>query len=101
MQLPPEEQEFIRRAFHIEHKPIQQIERETGHYRQSIRRAISSSFPFPDASFADPILTTASLSRLTHKGRIVEFVDELFAIVTGCGRKGREFSPSRRSGRFV
>jgi transposase len=50
MQLPPEEQEFIRRAFHVEHKPIRQIERETGHCRQAIRRAISYPLSFPDAS---------------------------------------------------
>jgi hypothetical protein len=41
MQLPPEEQEFIRRAFHVEHKLIRQIEQETGHSCQAIRRAIS------------------------------------------------------------
>ncbi len=50
MQLPPEEQEFIRRAFHLEHKPIRQIERETGHCRQAIRRALAYPASLPDAS---------------------------------------------------
>ena len=50
MQLPPEEQEFIRRSFHVEHKPIRQIERETGHCRQAIRRAISYPPSLPGAS---------------------------------------------------
>lgn len=50
MQLLPEEQEFIRRAFRVEHKPIRQIERETGHCRQAIRKAISSPLPFPGTS---------------------------------------------------
>lgn len=50
MQLPPEEQEYIRRAFHVEHQPIRQIERETGHCRQAIRRAISSPLSLPEAS---------------------------------------------------
>src|SRR5260370_41215142 len=40
MQLSPYEQEFIRRAFHIEGKALRQIQRETGHSRQAIRRAI-------------------------------------------------------------
>lgn len=48
MQLPPDEQEFLRRAFHIEGKPIRQIQRETGHSRQAIRNAISNhSVPSP------------------------------------------------------
>lgn len=42
MQLPPNEQVFIRRAFHVEGKAIRQIQRETGHRRQAIRRAISN-----------------------------------------------------------
>ncbi len=45
MQLSPEAQEFIRRAFHIEGKAIRQIERESGHSRQAIRRAISNVPP--------------------------------------------------------
>jgi transposase len=45
MQLPPEVQEFIRRAFHLEGKAIREIERETGHSRQAIRRAISNTSP--------------------------------------------------------
>lgn len=45
MQLPPDEQEVIRRAYHIEGKAIRQIERETGHSRQSIRRAIFNTPP--------------------------------------------------------
>src|SRR5258708_36136912 len=45
MQLPPDEQEVIRRAFHVEGKAIRQIERETGHSRQAIRRAISNRPP--------------------------------------------------------
>jgi len=42
MQLPPNEQEVIRRAFHVEGKAIRQIERETGHSRQAIRRVLST-----------------------------------------------------------
>ena len=42
MQLPPDEQEFLCRAFHIEGKPIRQIQRETGHSRQAIRNAIAN-----------------------------------------------------------
>ncbi len=42
MQLPLAEQELIRRAFHVEGKAIRQIQRETGHSRQAIRRAISN-----------------------------------------------------------
>jgi len=42
MQLSPDEQEFIRRAFHIEGKAIRQIQCETGHSRHAIRRAISN-----------------------------------------------------------
>jgi len=45
MQLSPDEQELIRRAFHVEGKAIRQIERETGHSRQAIRRAISNKPP--------------------------------------------------------
>src|SRR5579885_1160368 len=45
MQLPPETQEFIRRAFYVEHKAIREIERETGHSRQAIRRVISNEAP--------------------------------------------------------
>src|SRR2546421_11060506 len=45
MQLPPDEQEVIRRAFHVEGKAIRQIERETSHSRQAIRRAISNRPP--------------------------------------------------------
>lgn len=45
MQLPPNAQEFIRRAFYIERKAIRQIERETGHSRQAIRIAISNGSP--------------------------------------------------------
>lgn len=45
MQLPSDVQEFIRRAFHVEGKTIRQIERETGHSRQAIRRAISNAPP--------------------------------------------------------
>ena len=56
MQLPPETQEFIRRAFHLEGKSIRQIERETGHCRQAIRRAISQGrlpcAPIPSPSLA-------------------------------------------------
>ena len=45
MQLPLDTQEFIRRAFHLEGKTIRQIERETGHCRQAIRRVISQDQP--------------------------------------------------------
>jgi transposase len=40
MELPLEEQEQIRRLFHLEKQNIRQIQRETGHCRQAIRRAI-------------------------------------------------------------
>jgi transposase len=45
MQLSLDEQEFIRRAFHLEGKAIRQIERETGHSRQAIRNALSMQPP--------------------------------------------------------
>jgi|ERR1019366_328292 transposase len=45
LQISPETQEFIRRAFHLEGKAIRQIERETGHCRQAIRRIISQGQP--------------------------------------------------------
>lgn len=37
------EKEQIRRAYHIEGKSIRQIQRETGHHRQTIRKALEDS----------------------------------------------------------
>ncbi len=54
MQLPPDEQEVIRRAFHVEGKAIRQIERETGHSRQAIRRAISNEPPSHKSAPSSP-----------------------------------------------
>src|SRR5947209_2479259 len=45
MLLPVEERERIRRAYHVEQKSIRQIARETGHYRDAIRRAIDEGPP--------------------------------------------------------
>jgi hypothetical protein len=61
MQIPPEEQEFIRHAFHAEHKPIRQIERETGHCLQAIRRAIS--YPLSLADTSSPFRSALSFHR--------------------------------------
>src|SRR5579859_2369228 len=47
MRLPPDEQEQIRRAFHLEGKPIRQIAREMGHSRPAIRNALSLAPPLP------------------------------------------------------
>ncbi len=47
MRLPLEEQEQIRRAFHIEGRSIRQIARETGHSRLAVRRAVSDERPSP------------------------------------------------------
>ena len=47
MRLPPDEQEQIRRAFHIEGKAIRQIARETGHSRSAIKNAITGAPPAP------------------------------------------------------
>ena len=52
MQLPLDEQEQIRRAFHIEGKGIRQIARETGHSRLAIRRAVSDERHSPKPSVA-------------------------------------------------
>jgi transposase len=54
MQLLPDEREFIRRAFHVEGKAIRQIERETGHSRQAIRRAISNEPPTRTSVLSPP-----------------------------------------------
>ena len=55
MQLSPDEQELIRRAFHVEGKAIRQIQRETGHIRQATRRAFSNKLsslkPAPSSPF--------------------------------------------------
>ena len=45
MPISSDEQELIRRAFYLEGKAIRQIERETGHSRRTIRRAISKTAP--------------------------------------------------------
>ncbi len=62
MQLPPDEQEFIRRAFHVEGKAIRQIERETGHSRQAIRRAIcAQARPLSSIPICSHLCTTVAL----------------------------------------
>ncbi len=51
MFLPIDEREHIRREYHVYHKSIRQIARETGHCRDAIRNAISdgpSQHPAPN-----------------------------------------------------
>ena len=40
MVLPLDEHERIRRSYHVEHKSIRHITRETGHCRDAIRKAL-------------------------------------------------------------
>jgi hypothetical protein len=63
MQLPPDEQEFIRRAFHVEGQAIRQIERETGHSRQAIRRAISNKPPSLKSAPSSPFRSAPIFAR--------------------------------------
>ncbi len=73
MQLSPDEQESIRRAFHIEGKAIRQIERETGHSRQAIRRALSNQ---------PPPLTSATSSAFRSAPIFGPFLARVEALIT-------------------
>jgi hypothetical protein len=102
MQLPLDTQEFIRRAFHLEGKTIRQIERETGHCRQAIRRVISQGqpalSPTPPASFRSaPIFgpfqarVDALLTENEHLPRKQRYTaHRIFEIIQSEGYRGCE-----------
>ena len=102
MQFPPDEQELICRAFHVEGKAIRQIERETDHSRQAIRRAISdepsarkstSSSPFRSAPIFGPFqaYVEALIAQNDHLPRKQRYTSHrIFELIQAEGNQGCE-----------
>lgn len=102
MQLSPDEQELIRRAFHVEGKAIRQIQRETGNTRQAIRRALSNkpssllsapSSPFRSSPIFGPFQAhvEALIARNDHLPRKQRYTSHrIFEIIQAGGYQGCE-----------
>lgn len=102
MQLPLETQEFIRRAFYVERKAIREIERETGHSRQAIRRVISNgpsslkstpSSPFRSSPIFEPFQARveALIAQNDHLPRKQQYTSHrIFEIIRTEGYQGCE-----------
>jgi hypothetical protein len=99
MVLPLDEHERIRRSYHVEHKSIRHIARETGHCRDAIRKALFDrpSKTQPQVSRSAPIFVPfqtrveallAQNDRLPRKQR--DTSHKIFEIIQAEGYQGCE-----------